>query len=228
MMKIDLHVHTSYGSGCSYMDPDQLIRKAKSIGLDGVCITEHDQVWSGENIERLKNKHDFLVIGGVEVSTDFGHVLVFGLYDSVREIGTIHELRKIVSKEGGVMVLAHPFRYENDIVGAHFLSISDGSTSSKELEKVCSDPDFKLIDAMEVYNGRSGINEINFTAVVAKRLGLPAVGGSDAHATLELGTSYTVFEEEIKDEEAFISQLKKGRFFGVDTRWSEDLVSAHA
>ena len=227
MMKIDLHVHTSHGSGCAYMDPDQLVQKAKFVGLDGVCITEHDQLWSRDNIERLKIKHDFLVIGGVEVSTDFGHVLVFGLYDSVREVGTIRELRKIVNKEGGVMILAHPFRYEPDIIGAHFLSISNGSSSSKELEKVCKDPDFKLIDIMEVYNGRSGINEINFTALVAKRLGLKSVGGSDAHATLELGTSYTVFEKEIKDEEDFIAQLKSGQFFGVDDRWSEDLVSAH-
>jgi predicted metal-dependent phosphoesterase TrpH len=226
MMKIDLHVHTSHGSGCAYMDPDQLVRKAKSVGLDGVCITEHDQIWSRDNIERLKKKHDFLVIGGVEVSTDFGHVLVFGLHNSVREVGTISELRKIVSKEGGVMALAHPFRYEPDIVGTHFLSTSNGSSSSKELEKVCNDPGFKLIDIMEVYNGHSGIKEINFTALVAKRLGLKAIGGSDAHATLELGTSYTVFEEEIKDEKGFITQLKNGRFFGVDTRWSEGLVNS--
>jgi len=206
------------------MDPDQLVRKAKSVGLDGVCITEHDQIWSRDNIERLKKKHGFLIIGGVEVSTDFGHVLVFGLHNSVREVGTISDLRKVVSKKGGVMVLAHPFRYEPDIVGAHFLSTSNGSSSSKELEKVCNDPGFKLIDIMEVYNGRSGINEINFTTLVAKRLGLNAVGGSDAHATLELGTSYTVFEEEIKNEEGFIAQLKSGRFFGVDTRWSKSLI----
>jgi predicted metal-dependent phosphoesterase TrpH len=226
-MKIDLHVHTSFGSGCAYMEPDQLVQKAKIIGLDGVCITEHDQVWSRANIERLKNKHDFLVIGGVEVSTDFGHVLVFGLHDSVREIGTVAELRKIVDTEGGIMALAHPFRYEPEIVNAHFLSISDGSTNSKELEAVCSDPDFKLIDIMEVYNGRSGINEINFTAMVAKRLGLKAIGGSDAHATLELGTSYTVFEENIRNENDLIAQLKNGRFFGVDTRWSEDSKHNH-
>lgn len=223
-MKIDLHVHTSYGSGCAYMEPDQLVWQAKSIGLDGVCITEHDQIWSTGNIERLKKKHDFLVIGGVEVSTDFGHILVFGLHDSVREIASISELWKIVNKEGGVMILAHPFRYEPDIVSAHFRSLSDGSLSSNEFEGVCENPAFKMIDVMEVYNGRSGIREINFTQMVAKRLGLKAVGGSDAHATLELGTSYTVFEKEIKDEGDLIAQLKNGRFFGVDTRWSEDLM----
>ena len=60
--------------------------------------------------------------------------------------------------------------------------------------------------------------------MVAKRLGLKAIGGSDAHAVLELGTSYTVFEEKIRNEEDLIAQLKNGRFFGVDTRWSENSI----
>ena len=52
-MKIDLHLHTLYGSACAYMDPDQLIQQAKSIGLDGVCITEHNQIWNSEAVERV-------------------------------------------------------------------------------------------------------------------------------------------------------------------------------
>ena len=80
---------------------------------------------------------------------------------------------------------------------------------------------------MEVYNGRSGINEVNFTAMVAQQLGLKAIGGSDAHAILELGTSYTVFEKKIRNERDLITQLKTGRFFGVDTRWSEDSLTKH-
>ena len=104
------------------MDPDQLIKRAKEIGLDGVCITEHNQLWGQETIERLRHKHDFLVIGGVEVSTDCGDVLVFGLHRSVRDVFYLQDLKKMVTDANAVMILAHPFRYERN--GVSDLSLS--------------------------------------------------------------------------------------------------------
>ena len=67
MFRIDLHNHTSYGSACSYMTPDELIQRAKLMGLDGICITEHNQLWSEEMLEKWRRKHNFLVLGGVAV-----------------------------------------------------------------------------------------------------------------------------------------------------------------
>jgi predicted metal-dependent phosphoesterase TrpH len=220
-MKIDLHTHTSYGSACAYMDPDQLVERAKFMGLDGVCITEHDQIWDVEALARLKKKHDFLVIGGVEVSTDCGEILVFGLHESVLNIFKAQDLKETVDEAGAVMILAHPFRYKPDLLAAYFRSTSTGESGTNVLETVCRQPLFTMIDALEVYNGHSGFDEVEFTHLVAERLHLKGAGGSDAHASLEVGSCYSFFEDDIRDEKDFLEQIKRGRFHGVDQRWSD-------
>ncbi|MCH2527937.1 MAG: PHP domain-containing protein, partial [Dehalococcoidia bacterium] len=78
-MIIDLHNHTYPKSDDSFISPDELIIKAKDIGLDGICLTEHDCFWTNDDIELLSSKHNFLILPGVELNTDAGHVLAFGL-----------------------------------------------------------------------------------------------------------------------------------------------------
>jgi predicted metal-dependent phosphoesterase TrpH len=205
------------------MDPDQLIQQAKQVGLDGICITEHNQIWDREAIERLRNKHNYLVIGGVEVSTDLGEILVFGLHQPVLQVYSAVQLKTMVEEAGGVMIVAHPFRSEPDLF-THlnwFLSWSD-QTIPKEFHTIGCRPIFELIDALEVYNGRAGFKETAFTEAVARQVRLPGTGGSDAHAILGVGACYTVFEETISDERDLIAQIKQGRFYGVDDRWGKD------
>ena len=118
------------------------------------------------------------------------------------------------------MILAHPFRYRPNLVSAHLNSASKENPETETMEGVCRDPVFKLVDGMEVYNGHSGFGEIEFSRMVSERLQLKGTGGSDAHATLEVGSCYCDFEDDIKDEKDFIEQLKTGRFQAVDQRWS--------
>lgn len=214
-MKIDLHTHTRYGSVCAYMDPDQLIQRAKEIGLDGVCITEHNQLWSQQAIERLRHKHHFLVIGGVEVSTDCGDILVFGLHRSVRDVFHIQDLKKMANDAGAVMILAHPFRSERggrtDLSSSHNNFKQWGSGHRHNI--------FQMIDGIEVYNGQSGFQEKRLAKSIADRYNLSVTGGSDAHAILGVGACYTVFEEEVQHEQDLISQIREGRCRGIDPRW---------
>jgi Predicted metal-dependent phosphoesterases (PHP family) len=41
-MLIDLHVHELKYSSDSHISLDDILKKAKEVGLDGVCITNHD------------------------------------------------------------------------------------------------------------------------------------------------------------------------------------------
>ncbi|MBW2062597.1 MAG: PHP domain-containing protein [Deltaproteobacteria bacterium] len=219
-MKIDLHIHTNHGSGCAYMEPGELVERAKAVGLDGVCITEHNRIWDQKAIEQLKSRHDFLVIGGVEVSTDCGEILVFGLNEPVLNVYRAHELKRMVDEVGGVMILAHPFRFEPETVAACSLASSANNPGlSREMEAILQRPVFRLVDAVEVYNGRSGLKERDLAAMVAEQLSLKSTGGSDAHASLAVGACYTLFEEEVRDEQDLIAQIKNGRIYGVDRRW---------
>ena len=58
---------------------DDLLDRARSTGLDGVCLTEHDAFWPDEEVRRLSRRHGVLVLPGSEINTDDGHVIVFGL-----------------------------------------------------------------------------------------------------------------------------------------------------
>jgi len=42
-------------------------------------------------------------------------------------------------------------------------------------------------------------------------LGLPGTGGSDAHQVYEIGMCLTLFENEVKNEEDLIREIRAGR-----------------
>jgi hypothetical protein len=107
---IDLHVHSSKGSSCSSADVDALIEEAKRIGLDGICLTDHNHVWKPEALEDLRHRHGFLILGGNEITTDQGDVLVFGLDKDIRGIIRLEKLREEAGQAGAIMIAAHPFR----------------------------------------------------------------------------------------------------------------------
>ncbi|MBM3945400.1 MAG: PHP domain-containing protein, partial [SAR202 cluster bacterium] len=78
-MLLDLHCHTAPMSDDSILSPDDLVDASKRAGLDGVCLTEHDRFWSFADAQALTKRHGILVLPGCEVTTEDGHMLVFGL-----------------------------------------------------------------------------------------------------------------------------------------------------
>jgi predicted metal-dependent phosphoesterase TrpH len=206
---IDIHVHSSPASPCSSAPVDKLIREAKQIGLHGICITDHNYVWKSETIQDLRQKHGFLVLRGNEITTDQGDILVFGLDEDIRGIIRLEDLREKVSDTEGFMIAAHPFR------GFLTFGIGElGLTPEKAMER----PFLKLIDAVEVLNGKVTKKENEFALNVAKGLGLPVTGGSDAHEVDEVGTYATQFHREIENEKDLIEALKSGDYAAVAYR----------
>ncbi len=92
------------------MAVDELIEEAKRVGLDGVCLTDYDAFWSLEETYALSQRHEFLVLPGVELNTDSGHVVVFGLDRYVFGMHKPAFLRVLVDQHGGVMIAGHPYR----------------------------------------------------------------------------------------------------------------------
>lgn len=186
------------------MTPTELVRRAKYIGLDGVCITDHNRVWDREIIRKLGRDNDIVVIGGVEVSTESGDILVYGLHRPVREVQEIEELRMMVDETGGVMIAAHPFRGEFAVFN-----------NPLALDAVGKRPAFRYLDGLEVCNGLSGEPERAFSAEVAAHLNLAATGGSDAHAVLGIGRCFTICDEPLGGEEDLIRTIKERRCRGA-------------
>lgn len=214
-MLIDLHNHTGWGSGDSHLDPADLVERARRWGLDSIAITEHNQVWDPEKIEALRRRHDFPVIGGAEVDTDVGHVLAFGLQGPRRwlRLPSIEELRSLVDEAGGVIIAAHPFRG----LGA---ATNSGRPSEEEWGQLVSRYRWGLVDAVEVYNGLAGSQQRGLAAELARRLGLPTTGGSDTHRFMDVATSFTIVDGEIRDEGDLVAAIKARRCRGGD--WASE------
>jgi predicted metal-dependent phosphoesterase TrpH len=172
-LKIDLHIHTEY-SADSIITLDRLLRHAKEKRLDAVAITDHDTV---EGASRYRKQTDFLIVPGMEISSLNGHIIALGVDEPVSKNLTIEETIDSIHHHGGIAIACHPTVLFKGSIGTR--------TSSK-------------FDAVEVVNasaipfGRS----VTSSRKMALSLGLPQVGGSDAHFGPEIGCAYTVMETE--------------------------------
>jgi len=202
---IDLHTHTHPLSHDSLLSPDELIEAAKAARLDGVCLTEHDFFWDPTEVAALRKRHNFLVIPGIEVNTEDGHIVVFGLDRFVYGMHRVHELARLAQTAGAVMIAAHPYRRQLPFELRH-----EGDWT-QALERAVANPAVAHVTAIETQNGRGTDRENAFSTEVAARLNLPNTGSSDAHERKDIGRAATQLDRKITNLEGLITELRAGR-----------------
>ncbi len=114
-MKIDLHVHCSERSSCAVSDAESQIRAALENGLDALAFTDHFRLVPPDELMALNERFaPFRVYSGIEITADKEDWLVFGIQDPKieRRLWTYPDLWNFVRERQGVMILAHPFRWE--------------------------------------------------------------------------------------------------------------------
>ena len=199
-MLIDLHVHTLFG-GDAMAAPEDVVDRALAIGLDGVCVVEHDSYEASATAAEIAEGSGLVVLRGVEVATDLGHVLVYGVVDdgwrAVERGGVVaaQALVDYVCDAGGVVVAAHPFR-------------NDPTSMEDRLATLAG------LLAVEGLNGKALRSENAAACAFANRFGLPITGGSDAHMPGHVGRCVTAFERRVETEAELAAELKAGRFAG--------------
>ncbi|MBN1290241.1 MAG: glycosyltransferase, partial [Candidatus Latescibacteria bacterium] len=216
MAKADLHVHSKFsnhpsewflqriGASECYTDPEYIYQTAKKRGMSFVTITDHNSI---DGALQMKEKHpeDFFI--GMEATTYFPedeckiHVLIYGLNESefsdIQKYRTnIYDLRDYLKEKN----LAHSV--------AHGIYSVNGKLIFDHLEKL-----ILLFDIFEGINGgRNKLNNQpwayalrNLTPVHIEKLAnkhdiepfssTPWIkgftGGSDDHAGLFMGQTYT-------------------------------------
>lgn len=197
--RIDPHVH-SFFSGDGVSSPEQLIKSAKKAGLDGFALTDHntsdgcrylrDQGLLREDGEAVEG---FLVIPGVEVSTEEGHLLCLGVWLPNGLKGTpAKEVIAMVRAQNGLAIPAHPYdRMRAGIREWHLDALE--------------------MDGLEVFNAATALQRHNHSAFAyATKRGLPMTAGSDAHYHAAIGRSYTVFPAARLSMRAVLDSLKDG------------------
>ncbi len=213
MKVFDLHLHTSFYSSCSSIDPEALIRKAAELDLDGIALTEHGLRWPDEKFDHLHRIADSLglvLLRGQEISTyssangPEGEFLVFGLKRSITADLSASELVKRVHGEGGILIAAHPFKL---------------SRLSKKKYYGAGELVYELeLDALELYHPDHDEAALMKVRQAMAKLGLPGTGSSDAHQLHEVGRCVTIFERPIFSEEDLIQEIRAGRIQGRDNQ----------
>lgn len=172
---IDFHVHTNFSSDCN-VSPQDVVRIAKQRGLNGVAITDHNNIDGALRMKAKFTSEDFVVIVGEEIRTREGEIVGLFLGEEIPPGLPVEEsVRQIQSQEGMVCV-GHPFcRFRRSRLELGALM--------EIIEKV---------DAVEVYNSRTIFNADNRKAWrFAKTHGKLMIVGSDGHTPLEYGRSHT-------------------------------------
>lgn len=221
-MLIDLHNHTWPRSYDSVLDPDELIIRAKQAGLDAVCFTEHDALWDEQSIREIRERHNFLVLAGVEIGTDDGHILTFGIEKYVFGMHRSDELAAHVAAHQGAMIAAHPYRRQMP------WRIYDEEEYERALLKASQNLAYRHVSGLEEINGRGSAKENTFSRRLCDLMGMPGTAGTDSHSIEDVGKCATYFDRPVEDERDLIRELKAGRFYAVDLRSNAILRAASA
>lgn len=193
-MLIDLHCHTNPLSQCSSLQPEQLIDLARERGLDGICLTEHDVFWQQPDLKTLATRTNFVVLSGVELTTDMGHVLAFGLPAGTQGLASAAAAAEAAHAAGALLFLAHPAR--------------DG------LLRV-SRQTVDYFESVEAVNGSDSRLQNVAATGLAHGFRLPGIGGSDAHIPAEVARAATDFDAAITDGESLLAALRSGAYRAV-------------
>ncbi len=173
------------------MNIEEAVSRAADMGLDGICITDHDSLGHNRKAGIIGMDYGILVFTGVEILTFEGDLLCFGLSEVPRRMLHACELTELVNGRGGVSIAAHPFRQNGRGIADRMF-------------------DTPGLGAVEAYNGNT-IHLLNARAHAASlRLGLPATGGSDAHSRERVGIFATMFPFQVASEPELIEAIRNG------------------
>jgi len=183
--KYDLHIHSHY-SPCGITSPEDILRRAKLAGLDGIAITDHDTMKAYPILKKLNKDKDFEIIPGMEISTQYGDVLALYLREEIKTkdfFGLIREIKK----QGGMIIIPHPYTISNRYSFRYpFDKLKD--IAKKE----------HLIIAVEVFNSRNFARFNKKSKEAASKYGFTEVASSDAHIPLDIGQGYTMFKGDLR------------------------------
>ena len=198
-MKIDLHLHTIASHDCRTL-ASEVIARCESRGIDVQAVTDHDQIWGGQEIAELAG--DGLdVIVGEEVSTREGEIIGLFLDERVPPGMSAEETVAAIREQGGLVLLPHGF----DPLKTHRLR-------PEARERIAEE-----IDIVEVFNARVSHPRRNTEASEWAALhDVPASAGTDAHIVSAIGEAWVQAPDaDATTPEGLLRALRRGVIDGT-------------
>jgi predicted metal-dependent phosphoesterase TrpH len=189
--RADLHIHTRASDG---IDPIATILEfvESSTDLDVIAITDHERIDAAVAARRMARDlgHRVEIVVGEEVSTLGGHLLALFIEERVRPLRSLRTTIGEIHEQGGLAIPAHPL--------VPYPLCAQGWV----LRRLIHDRDPRVRpDAIETFNptmlGRPWHPRVVRFAV---EHGLAAVGNSDAHQALAIGTGWSTFPGRTADD----------------------------
>ena len=174
-MEVDLHVHSRY-SPDSRSRPEDIIKRAVTLGLGAIAVTDHDSLDGAAAAARLAPE-SLLIVPGVELKTEKGDLLALFVSQEVRSntfAAAVDEIRS----DGGIAIVPHP----------------------GESPKMTSQ-DIALADGLEVFNATLSPRDNRRSLEYATELRMPGFSSSDAHLVMEIGNGTTRVQDSSSLEE---------------------------
>lgn len=201
---LDLHVHSSGGSddaGGTVEGYLKWVEARRRLGfkIDGFVLTEHRNYDHTRDFSALAEKYHAVVLHGIEVETDIGHVLVYGVtpafldHFNLSDVSLPYaEVFRVAWETGGIAVGAHGGRPHIGLVD--------------HVEE--RDIDLAHISVIEALNGGSSDFENARAHDLAVARGIREVGASDSHFVSALGRCLTRFDRSIRTVEDLVAALR--------------------
>ena len=211
MYKYDTHIHTSETSSCGKIDGASIARMYKSVGYDGLVITDHytsdyfrylhQKTWE-EKIDTFLEgyrsafnegqKIGLNVILGIELQFEenYNDYLIYGITEEFLKENkelykyTLKEFWELTRNKSILIYQAHPFR--------SWVTPANPS----------------YLDGVEVFNGSPRFNSQNQLALAfAKYSNLMMISGSDFHEIGDLATGGILTYEAPTTSKEFVQLL---------------------
>lgn len=175
--------------------------------FDGFIVTEHRTYTPGLNLQRYWDDYGVRVLQGVEMDTNLGHLLVYGVNDRVLErfdvTKRMHDGRRIIPELeslGAMAVPSHPFRES-----------VFGQIIERNMAEVAG------VRILEQYNGQNNPQQNERADALCAQHTWRGLGGSDAHYVHPAWflTCATAFDDTPTSSEELVEVLRYGRYAPV-------------
>jgi len=167
-------------------------------------LTEHRAYTPGLDLRRYWDEYGVLILQGVEMDTNLGHLLVYGINERVLErfdlTKRMHDGRRIIAELenlGAVAVPSHPFRES-----------VFGSVIERNFAEVAG------VRILERYNGQNSDKQNERADTLCAQHTLLGLGGSDAHYVHPnwFLTCATAFDDMLTSSTELVEALHYGHY----------------